>query len=181
LLLGSYDPISGAITGPVGGLPIQTPVSPDGKFVITGNTLTGTITIIDTKTDTLVKSLTCDPGCHGVNFGAKKGGGYYAYVTSKFANRLIVLDYDPNNDGDVSDAVIAGAVVLANDNVPKDDHITQQDGNRGMGGQGVLPVPNVYNGWVQQLPSHYKAQLTKEQRNPIGRIHHQHHDDNHDR
>lgn len=165
ILNGNYDLVGGAITGPVGGLPIQTPVSPDGKFVITGNTLTGTITIIDTATDTLVKMIPCDPGCHGVNFGAKKGGGYYAYVTSKFANRLIVLDYDPNNDGNVNDAVIAGAVVLAKDNVPKDDHIT---GNRGQGGQGVLPVPNVYNGWVQELPIGYKAQLTREQRNPIG-------------
>ena len=62
-LLQNYDPIAGTITGPVGGLPIQTPVSPDGKFVITGNTLTGTITIIDAQTDTLVKSLICDPGC----------------------------------------------------------------------------------------------------------------------
>lgn len=105
---------------------------------------------------------------HGVNFGAKKGSGYYAYVTSKFANRLIVLDYDPNNDGDVKDAVIAGAVVLANDNVPKDDKII---GNKGQGGQGVLPVPNVYNGWVQELPIGYKAQLTRAQRNPIGPLH----------
>ena len=179
-LLQNYDIINGPIGGPIGGLPIQTPVSPDGKFVITGNTLTGTITIIDTKTDTLVKSLTCDPGCHGVNFGAKKGGGYYAYVTSKFANRLIVLDYDPNNDGNVEDAVIAGWVVLADDHVKKDDTIT---GNNGMGGQGVLPVPNVYNGWVQKLPGEFKAQLTKEQRNPIGRLHHddddEHHDDKH--
>jgi DNA-binding beta-propeller fold protein YncE len=163
-LLQHYNPVTGEITGPIGGLPIQTPVSPDGKFVITGNTLTGTITIIDTKTDTLVKSLICDPGCHGVNFGAKKGGGYYAYVTSKFANRLIVLDYDPNNDGNADDAVIAGWVILANDNVPKDDKII---GNKGQGGQGVLPVPNVYNGWVQQLPIGYKAQLTREQRNPL--------------
>jgi hypothetical protein len=93
------------------------------------------------------------------------GGGYYAYVTSKFANRLIVLDYDPNNDGNVDDAVIAGAVLLANDHVAKDDKII---GNKGQGGQGVLPVPNVYNGWVQQLPIGYKAQLTTEQRNPIG-------------
>ncbi|MBH0190155.1 MAG: copper oxidase, partial [Nitrospira sp.] len=109
LLNGHYSPATGPTgTGPIGALPIQTPVSPDGKFVVTGNTLTGTITIIDTKTDTLVKMIGCDPGCHGVNFGAKKGGGYYAYVTSKFANRLIVLDYDPNNDGNVDDAVIAG-------------------------------------------------------------------------
>lgn len=178
LLLGSYDVMTGPTGGPIGGLPIQTPVSPDGKFVITGNTLTGTITIIDTKTDTLVKSLTCDPGCHGVNFGAKKGGGYYAYVTSKFANRLIVLDYDPNNDGNVDDAVIVGAVILADDHVAKDDKII---GNKGQGGQGVLPVPNVYNGWVQELPIAYKAQLTKSQRNPIGKKGHKHDDDDHDR
>lgn len=157
--------------GAIGGLPIQTPVSPDGKFVITGNTLTGTITIIDTKTDTLIKSLACDPGCHGVNFGAKHGGGYYAYVTSKFANRLIVLDYNPANNGDVEDvkanAAVVGWVVLADDNVPKDDRITQKDGNRGMGGQGVLPVPNVYNGWVQELPIIWKIQLTHKQRHPF--------------
>jgi DNA-binding beta-propeller fold protein YncE len=166
-LLQNYNPLTGAVTGngAIGGFPIQTPVSPDGKFVIIGNTLTGTIAIIDTATDTLVKSIACDPGCHGVNFGAKKGGGYFAYVTSKFANRMIVLEYDPNNDGDVSDAEIVGAVVLANDNVPKDDKIV---GNKGQGGQGVLPVPNVYNGWVQELPTGYKAQLTPAQRNPIG-------------
>jgi hypothetical protein len=127
-----------------------------------------------------------------VNFGAKKGGGYYAYVTSKFANRMIVLDYDPNNDGNVDDAVIAGWVVLANaqhDNEhhdkshhDNDRHVSQDDtitGNRGMGGQGVLPVPNVYNGWVQELPIAYKAQLTKEQRNPIGRRHHDDNDHHH--
>jgi DNA-binding beta-propeller fold protein YncE len=177
-LLQGYDPVSGSnsagfvgldgntITkGLLGGFSVQTPVSPDGKFVIQGNTLSGTITIIDTKTDKLVRSLACDPGCHGVNFGAKKGGGYYAYVTSKFANRLIVLDYDPNNDGDVNDAVIAGTVVLANDNVPKDDQIV---GNKGFGAQGVMAVPNIYNGWVQELPVGYKAQLTRKQRTPIG-------------
>ena len=105
-----------------------------------------------------------------VNFGAKKGGGYYAYVNSKFANRLIVLDYDSDNDGIVTqegpDApVVAGAVVLANDHVAKDDRVI---GNKGQGGQGVLPIPNVYNGWVQELPIGYKAQLTRAQRNPIG-------------
>lgn len=167
LLNGNYDPVGGAITGPIGGFSVQTPVSPDGKFVIQGNTLTGTITIIDTATDTLVKMIACDPGCHGVNFGAKKGGGYYAYVTSKFANRLIVVDYDPNNDGDVSDAVVAGAIVLAKDDVAKDDQIV---GNKGFGAQGVMAVPNVYNGWVQELPTGYKAQLTRAQRNPIGPI-----------
>jgi hypothetical protein len=157
--------VSGAITGPIGGFSVQTPVSPDGKFVIQGNTLTGTITIIETASDKLVKMIPCDPGCHGVNFGAKKGGGYYAYVTSKFANRLIVLDYDPNNDGNVDDATIAGTVVLENDGAAIDDTIV---GNKGFGAQGLMAVPNVYNGWVQQLPNPYKTQLTKKQQNPIG-------------
>ena len=166
--------------GLIGGLPVQVPVSPDGKFAITGNTLGGTISIVDTATDTLVRLLHCDPGCHGVNFGAKKGGGYYAYVIPKFANRLLVVDYDPNNDGKVDDAVIAGWVVLAKDNVPNDDKIT---GNRGMGAQGVMPIPNVYNGWVQELPIAFKAQLTRAQRHPIGPLHghnpHDDHDDDH--
>ena len=86
----------------------------------------------------------------------RNGGGYYAYVTSKFSNRLIVLDYDADNDGIVTQTgpdapVIAGWVVLDDSAAPTatDDVIT---GNKGMGGQGVLPVPNVYNGWVQKLP-----------------------------
>jgi hypothetical protein len=142
-------------------------VSPDGKFVVTGNTLGGTITILNAATDQVVKILACDPGCHGVNFGAKAGGGYYAYVTSKFANRLIVLDYDPNNDGDATDAKIAGWVVLANNSAPHDDKVT---GNNGQGGQGVLPIPNVYNGWVQKLPAPLCSPLTVDQRNPLGNL-----------
>lgn len=173
-LIEGYDPVNGCkggkcVDGLIGGLPVQVPVSPDGKFAITGNTLGGTISIVDTATDTLVKLIPCDPGCHGVNFGAKKGGGYYAYVTPKFANRLLVLDYDPDNKGDVSNARIAGWVVLANDQAWNDDAIA---GNRGMGSQGVMPIPNVYNGWVQELPKSWKAQLTDEQRDPIGQHDH---------
>ena len=166
-LLANYDPISGAVSGGYGGLPIQTPVSPNGKWVFTANTLTNTITIIDTSTDTLVKSIPCDAGCHGVNFRAKEGGGYYAYVSSKFANELLVVDPDPNNDGSAMDAAVAGRVLLdAAKGTKSDDVVT---GNSGMGGQGVLPIPLVYNGWVQNVPNtaEFKG-LTCEQRHPIG-------------
>jgi DNA-binding beta-propeller fold protein YncE len=165
--LGNYDPISGLNFSTSGGLPIQTPVSPNGKFVVTAATLTGTITIIDTATDELVKVLPCSAGCHGVNFGAKKGGGYYAYVASKFSNDLIVVDPDPNDDGNVSDAGIVGRIILAtgkNEDVATDDEVSA---NAGMGGQGVLPVPLVYNGWVQKLPPMWKNQLTPKQLHPI--------------
>ena len=100
-LIENYHPITGVITGPVGGLPIQIPVGPDGRYMVTANTLTGTIVLIDPATHTLVKMLDCDAGCHGVQFGAKQGGGYYAYVASKFSNTLLVVDPDPNNGGSV--------------------------------------------------------------------------------
>jgi DNA-binding beta-propeller fold protein YncE len=164
-LLANYDPISGAITGPVGGLPIQTPVSPNGRYMVTANTLTATILVIDTETDTIVKMLPCDPGCHGVQIGAKKGGGYYTYVSSKFSNRLLIVDADPNGDGNPADALIAGSVSLVRTSATAvDDAIV---GNAGMGGQGILPIPVVYNGWVQKLPTTWKNQLTPSQLNPF--------------
>ncbi|WP_256212124.1 copper oxidase [Nitrosomonas communis] len=169
-LLENYDPISGNISGPLGAMPIQSPVSPDGKSMVTANMLSETIIITDTRpglatTDTVVKMLPCDPGCHGVQYGAKQGGGYYAYVASKFSNSLLVVDPDPNADGDPSDARIAGRVGLfASSATLKDANIT---GNAGMGGQGILPVPLVYNGWVQNLPASWSNQLTEAQRHPI--------------
>ena len=39
-----------------------------------------------------------------------------------------------------------------------------------MGGQGLLPIPVVYNGWVQTLPASWKALLTSGQQNPAPSI-----------
>jgi hypothetical protein len=64
-----------------------------------------------------VKSLPCEPGCHGAN----------AYVASKFANVLDVVDMDKLD--------IVGRIPLDD---PKDGQITA---NKGMGRQGVLPRP----------------------------------------
>jgi YVTN family beta-propeller protein len=185
-LLADYNPITGKIAdganpldseGPdgvvaVGALPIQTPVSPNGKYMVTANTLTATITIVDThdsnpaKEDVLEKMLACDAGCHGVQFGAKKGGGYYAYVTSKFANTLLVVDIDPNNNGEANDAKIVGRILLkATADTKRDDKIADY---AGMGGQGVLAIPLPYNGWVQNLPESWKDKLTNKQLNPLG-------------
>lgn len=164
-LLANYNLISGEITGPVGALPIQTPVSPDGKNMVTANTLSATITVVDPVTDSVVAMLPCDPGCHGVQYGAKQGGGYYAYVSSKFSNALIIVDPDPNGDGSPVDATIVGRLALTGvGTTATDDAIA---GNRGMGGQGLLTIPVVYNGWVQNLPQAWKDQLTPAQRNPI--------------
>jgi YVTN family beta-propeller protein len=154
------------VTGEAYGLlPIQTPVSPDGKYVVTANTLSATITIVDTATNKVIKNLPCEAGCHGVHFGLKQGGGYYAYVASKFANELIIVDMDKLE--------IAGKVLLAD---PKDRLVTA---NNGMGGQGVLPLPLAEHGRLQRtkklsgsgkLTSEVEGWLKKATKSQIGKI-----------
>ncbi|MBL1262337.1 hypothetical protein [Candidatus Methylomicrobium oryzae] len=136
-LAADYDPVTGKISGEAYGLlPIQTPVSPDGKYVVTANTLSASITIVDTASNKVIKSLPCEPGCHGAHFGMKKGGGYYAYVASKFANDLIVIDMDKLE--------VAGRILLSD---PKDSGIQAYNG---MGGQGILPLPLVEHGNLKE-------------------------------
>jgi DNA-binding beta-propeller fold protein YncE len=165
-LWGDYDPISGSGGAPFGGLGIQIAVAPDNSGVVNANTLTSNLTILDPKTDKIVAWLPCHAGCHGVNFGAKKGGGYYAYVTSKFANVIEVVDIDPNGDGSPADAAIVGQLLTdATSSTVTDDTVT---GYSGMGGQGVLPIPLAYEGWVEHAPKNAtNRQLTCKQRFPV--------------
>jgi hypothetical protein len=159
-------------------LPIQTPVSPDGKWVATAvfslvnldgtlgleRSAVGTddhVAIIDTSTDKVVAFLPSPAGTHGINWGAKKAGptnpnpngGYYAYVTAQHSNVLTVIDPDPNNDGNANDAAVVGQISLANGSAgagPTD----------GTGGQGVKPLPMVHDGWIQ--PAVASGQLSDE-------------------
>ena len=136
-------------------LPIQTPASPDGKWVATAvfslasGVTPDTIALIDANANdgagALVAEFPCPAGCHGVNWGAKLGGGYYAYVTSQHSNRLMVFDPDPNGDGNPNDAAIAGHVVLRT----ASDPLLPTDPTIGTGGQGILPIPLVKDGWIQ--------------------------------
>ena len=136
-------------------IPIQTPVSPDGRFVLTANLSllgSGTIDIVDTRTDQVVERFSGEPGLHGANFGAKRGGGYYGYVTSQYTNALTVVDLYPKGGGLPQ---IAGKVFLGRD---------------GVGGEGVLPLPLAYEGWVERsVAAHalFTGLLTKCQRHPI--------------
>ena len=136
------------------GLPIQTPISPDNQWMVTALTLGGKIAVVDVSNTpgTVTKILDCDPGCHGVQWGAKDNeqGGYYAYVSSKFSNALHVVDPDPNYDFNGTDATIVGSIVLADRSVDTDDRIIGYDG---YGGQGIVTIPNVYDGWIQETVS----------------------------
>jgi|GEM_PF-779876 len=158
----NYDPIKGSNGGGWGGLPIQIAVSPDGSTGLAANTLTSSITVFDPKTDKVVGWLPCDAGCHGVNFGAKKGGGYYGYITSKFANVLTIVDID----GKASDAKVVGKLLTnAISDTKTDDNVVDY---AGMGGQGIIPIPIAYEGWVEHAPHNAtNDQLTCQQRNPL--------------
>jgi hypothetical protein len=65
--------------------------------------------VIDTALNDVVAFVATPAGTHGVNWGAKLGGGYYAYVASQHANVLTVVDPDPDADGDGSDAAVLSA------------------------------------------------------------------------
>ena len=134
--------------------PIQTPVSPDEKWVATAvfslttvdRALTGSadhVAIIDTHSNQVVAFVPTPAGTHGVNWGAKLGGGYYAYVTNQHANVLSVIDPDPNNDDDGSDAAVVGTILLAN-------RSPGAGVTNGTGGQGVKPLPMTHDGWIQK-------------------------------
>lgn len=162
--------------------PIQIPVSPDGRFaaaaVLSLTTVerppTGSadhVAIIDTATDDVVANVPTPAGTHGAHWGAKEGGGYYLYITNQFANSLTVIDPDPDGDGTGADATVVGQIILANGSPgagPTD----------GTGGQGLKPLPTVYDGWIQDTVAlsgtgrlsaeveGWIATLTQDQRHP---------------
>jgi hypothetical protein len=77
---------------------------------------------------------------------------------------LVIVDGDPNNDGDPMDAEIAGRISLVGSpQTLTDDKISALGGTRGMG---ILPIPVIYNGWVQNLPEEWKIKLTEQQQDP---------------
>ncbi len=134
-------------------VPIQTPVSPDERWVATavlslttvGRPQTGTpdhVAIIDTSSNQVVAYVPTPAGTHGANWGAKRGGGYYVYVTNQHANVLTVIDPDPDGDDDGSDAAAVGTLLLANGDAGAG--VTD-----GVGGQGIKPIPLTHDGWIQ--------------------------------
>jgi len=163
-------------------VPIQTPVSPDERWVVTAvlslttveREATGSadhVAVIDTALNEVVAFVATPAGTHGVNWGAKLGGGYYAYVANQHANVLTVVDPDPDADGEGSDAAVVGTILLANGSPgagPTD----------GVGGQGIKPLPLTHDGWVQKTVAlagsgalsaeveGWLALLTDEQRDP---------------
>ncbi len=91
-----------------------------------------------------------------MNWGAKEclnnvcgGSEYYAYVTNQHSNVLTIVDPDPDGNGSASDAAIVGEVVLGASN-PTD----------GTGGQGILPIPLVKDGWIQDTVVEWVAGTT---------------------
>lgn len=78
---------------------------------------------------------------------------------------VFAIDGDPNGDGNPADAVIVGSLVSSATGGPRTDDTVS--GLAGRGGQGVLAVPVVYDGWVQKLPPAWSSKQTCRQRDPL--------------
>jgi DNA-binding beta-propeller fold protein YncE len=93
----------------VGAVPIQSPFSPDGRWVVVANTGSASASIIavdynDPSRIRVVGDAAAYKGAHGVAYGFKQGGGFLAYVTNKYAPVLTVIDLSlatPRKAGDV--------------------------------------------------------------------------------
>jgi plastocyanin len=93
----------------VGAVPIQSPFSPDGRYVVVANTGTANASVIAVDYDDpsrirVVSEVPAYKGAHGVAYGFKQGGGFLAYVTNKYAPVLTVVDLStapPRKAGDV--------------------------------------------------------------------------------
>lgn len=101
----------------VGKGPVQSIPSPDGKYIITALSGEGTAAIINAETFEIIKKIPSGAGTHGVYYGPKKNGGWYAYVSNKFVPWITVIDMDTLEN--------AGYIPL-----PKE----------ALGGQGILAV-----------------------------------------
>ncbi|GBC73888.1 hypothetical protein HRbin04_01296 [archaeon HR04] len=129
----------------VNGTPIQSPITPDGRYVVSANS--GGLFVIDDEKHakaaiTVVKLDYEDPskidvalvipgysGTHGVSYGYKQGGGLYAYVTAKFAPVLRVIDVEKIEEAiEKNDPMIAVAGDV--------------DLGDSWGGMGVIAIPN---------------------------------------
>ena len=108
----------------VGSMPIQVVPSPDGKYFFVANTGSSDVSVIDTGTLDMVKTLPAFKGAHGITFGKKEGGGYYAYVSNKYARAVVVIDVDSLD--------VAGHIKLS---------------DNGWGGNGILALPNTATGF----------------------------------
>ena len=85
---------------------------------------------------------------------------------------MTVIDVDPAGAGVGTSAHVVGRVLLANGS-PGGPRVTD-----GTGGQGIEPLPTVYDGWIQEHVAHFAEedaevqswilQLTPCQKNPSG-------------
>ncbi len=111
----------------VGSLPIWAMPAPNGEHVFVPNTGTGDVSVISLDTLEVITTLPAAAGAHGIVFGEKEGGGYYGYVSNKYARVISVIDVDE---------------------LETLGHIRLHDG--AWGGNGILTIPNNYAEYITQ-------------------------------
>lgn len=113
---------------PVSGCTVQVPFSPDDRYIVAANS--PYVSIIDANSLSVVAQIWTGKGAHGVAFGNKSGGGYYAYVTHKYENYVTVID--------MTTLTKAGDVPLTTSTTGKVTLVGSTD----TGGNGIAVKPN---------------------------------------
>ena len=105
----------------VGAMPIWAMPGPNNEYVFVPNTGSADISVISLDTLEVVTTLPGAAGAHGITFGEREDGGYYGYVSNKYARVVTVIDVD---------------------NLETLGHIPLRDSS--WGGNGILTLPNYY-------------------------------------
>jgi len=79
---------------PVGSIALQTPPSPDNRYIVVNLAKAAKAAIIDTTTDTVISIADCGSGCHGSAYGPKRGGGFYWWGSMQYQDKVAVVDME---------------------------------------------------------------------------------------
>ena len=111
----------------VGDMPVWAMPGPNSEYVFVPNTGTGDVSVISLESLEVALTLPAASGAHGIAFGPKEDGGYYGYVSNKYARVVSVIDVDE---------------------LETLGHIRLHDA--AWGGNGILTIPNNYAEYITQ-------------------------------
>jgi DNA-binding beta-propeller fold protein YncE len=120
-------------------VPVQMPFSPNNTRALVTMAKASHVALIDATTDTVLDEVECGSGCHGANWGPKKGGGFYAWVSMTYQDKLTIIDDSGVKAGDV--ALNTRSLLTLQGLTPMGQPTALSVAEGVGGGMGVTPFP----------------------------------------
>jgi len=120
-------------------VPVQMPFSPNNTRALATMAKASHVALIDATTDTVLDEVECGSGCHGANWGPKKGGGFYAWVSMTYQDKLTIIDDSGVKAGDV--ALNTRSLLTLQGLTPMGQPTALSVAEGVGGGMGVTPFP----------------------------------------